>query len=128
MCKAVALGARLMIQTYIKGNKIVIKIINASINIFTSNDLAKFLYKIPIDSDENIVIDMGEVIDIDSSGLGQLIRFWQHLRSNNCRMALVNCSPKIDLVLRTTNVSKMIPVYSSVDEAWPLVKENNIQN
>ena len=105
-----------MLQAFIKNDKIVIKINVKSIDVFTSFELAKFLFDLPIDENERVVIDMEHVKDIDSSGLGQLIKYYRHLKKGNNSLALANCSVKVDYVLNATNINTMIPVCSSVDD------------
>ena len=107
-----------MIRTHIKNDKIIITIDTEKLNLFATADLKKFLFKIPIESNEKVVLDMGNVIDLDSSGLGLIITFWQHLKNNNSQMVMANGTEKVKMVLKMTNVGKMIPYYETVDEAF----------
>ena len=106
-----------MIQTYIKDDNIVIRLDFESLDIFTAVDLKIFLYKIPIEKNEKVVLDIENLTYLDSSGLGLIISFWRNLKNKNSSIALANGRNKVKDVLEMTNVGNMIPYFDSLDEA-----------
>ena len=64
-----------------------------------------------------IVIDLGEVDWMNSSGLGILIDTVTVLKNNNGALRLVNVSDRIQNLLKITKLNTVFDVRESLDEA-----------
>jgi anti-sigma B factor antagonist len=64
-----------------------------------------------------IVIDLGEVDWMNSSGLGILIDAVTVLKNNNGALRLVNVSDRINNLLKITKLNTVFDVCASLDEA-----------
>ena len=64
-----------------------------------------------------IVIDLGEVDWMNSSGLGILIDAVTVLKNNNGALRLVNVSDRIQNLLKITKLNTVFDVRDSLDEA-----------
>lgn len=64
-----------------------------------------------------IVIDLGEVDWMNSSGLGILIDAVTVLKNNNGALRLVNVSDRINNLLKITKLNTVFDVRASLDEA-----------
>lgn len=64
---------------------------------------------------KNIVLNLGEITYIDSSGLGELIKTHTTIRNLQGQVKLVNLSKRVDELLQMTKLSSVFDIYE--DEA-----------
>ena len=64
-----------------------------------------------------IILNLQDIVFVDSSALGLLVVAHQNLKLKEGRIGLVNPQPYVRQILDLANVPRMIPVYHSVDEA-----------
>lgn len=64
-----------------------------------------------------LLLQLGEVEFIDSSGLGLLIRLLMRIRNAGGDMKLCGVSPGVDAALKTTRLNKVLDSHASEDEA-----------
>ena len=64
-----------------------------------------------------IVVDLGGVDFIGSSGLSALVVTHREARGHGGQVRLVNPKPVVREVLETTRLTEVFPIYSSVEEA-----------
>jgi anti-sigma B factor antagonist len=64
-----------------------------------------------------IVLDLGRVDFLDSSGLGAIVGVMKLLGSDR-RLELVALSPNVAKVFRLTRMDTVFPIHTSVDEAF----------
>lgn len=75
------------------------------------------VHRLAAESKVNLVIDLGEVNFINSSGLGMLIRTLSSVRNAGGDLKLVRVSPKILNLLTVTKLNSVFQIFESVDEA-----------
>ncbi len=76
------------------------------------------LIKAQIDAGKKqIVVDLGGVSFIDSSGLGELVAAYTTARRNHVSIKLANLTKKIDDLMEITRLASVFDTYGSVDEA-----------
>ncbi len=64
-----------------------------------------------------ILIDMGGLVFIDSSGIGALITIAKLLRARKGDIALLSVPTQIELIFRPVNLQRFISSYRTLDEA-----------
>jgi anti-anti-sigma factor len=64
-----------------------------------------------------ILLDMEHVTMLDSEGVGDLLASHTSAKRSGARMAMVHLSPRVDRVLRVTNLIGVLDVYEDTDEA-----------
>lgn len=65
----------------------------------------------------NIVVDLGRVEFLDSTGLGVLVGALKRIRTVDGELALVCDEPRILKVFEITGLTKVFTMYPTVDEA-----------
>jgi len=65
----------------------------------------------------HVVINMAGVSFVDSSALGLLVVAHQNLKLKEGRISLVNPQSYVRQILDLANVPRMIPVFSTIEEA-----------
>ncbi len=66
---------------------------------------------------KNILIDLGQVSFMDSTGLGELVAAYTSARHQNATLKLVNATKKIHDILDITQLASVFESYESMEEA-----------
>jgi anti-sigma B factor antagonist len=66
---------------------------------------------------KQIVLDLGNVVHIDSSGLGTIVASYVSARNRNAEIKFAALSPRVRKALTSTNVDHLFKVYASAEEA-----------
>ena len=69
------------------------------------------------DGIKKVIIDLGKVKWMNSSGLGVLMASWGSLRKENGNLKLASISEKINSLLMITQLMQFFETYESVDRA-----------
>ena len=64
-----------------------------------------------------VFLDMSAVVEVDSSGLGELVILYTTAGQHGCRLCLVSPSPRIIRLLETTKLSGILPHFESLAAA-----------
>ncbi len=75
----------------------------------TSRTFSETLRKLIARSD-SIVIDLGDVNYMDSSGLGELMGVYASARKEDCDFRLLNLSPRVADLLRMTKLASVLKI------------------
>ncbi|TDO85265.1 SpoIIAA-like anti-anti-sigma regulatory factor [Halanaerobium saccharolyticum] len=65
----------------------------------------------------SLVIDLGSVPYLDSSGVGVILSLFKFMRNRNGALAVAEANEKIKRVFDVTKLREIIPVYAGVEEA-----------
>lgn len=65
----------------------------------------------------SLVVDLGEVGFIDSTGLGVLVSTLKHVREGGGSLDVVVSSPRVLRVFALTGLDVVIPLHATLDEA-----------
>jgi anti-sigma B factor antagonist len=82
-----------------------------------ANEYSDTIKKFLSEGKKNIVIDLGEVKFMNSSGLGMLISGLTTVNKENGKLKLANVEEKIHSLLVITKLVTIFESYASVDEA-----------
>lgn len=69
------------------------------------------------ESPRHIVLQLRDVVFMDSSGMGALVRMMSMLKSKGIKLSLCALPPLIDKALSVTNLLKLFGVYSTEEDA-----------
>ena len=64
-----------------------------------------------------LLINLGEVTTIDSSGVGELVSAYTTVTNRGGKLKLVNMPPKVSDILQITQLITVFEVFESEDEA-----------
>jgi anti-sigma B factor antagonist len=82
-----------------------------------SSDMSNTLYSLLDKKKKNVIIDLGGINFVNSSGLGILISGLASMRKNGGDLKLANISNKIEGLLSITKLNQIFEQYASVDDA-----------
>src|SRR4051794_7920579 len=87
------------------------------IDVYTAPTLRERLNELVAEGEYHLVVDMAGVDFLDSTGLGVLVGGLKRARSHEGTLQLVCDQEKILKVFRITGLTKVFPIYSSLDDA-----------
>ncbi|MEN8193238.1 MAG: STAS domain-containing protein [Bacteroidota bacterium] len=82
-----------------------------------SQEFQDLLHKLFDDNKKNIVVDLGGVKFMNSTGLGMLISGYTSVKNGGGSLKLANATEKINSLLVITKLITIFDNYNSVDEA-----------
>jgi anti-anti-sigma factor len=78
--------------------------------------------RIRYDNAQHFVLDMKNVMFIDSACLGSLVEFMQELEHVRGRIALASCGDNVAFLFKVTRLDSVFPLCDDVEEACLSVK------
>jgi anti-anti-sigma factor len=103
---------------------LLVEVLIEKLDLFeTPNVLAKVERAISEKQRKTLVIDLNNVDNIDSSGIGFLIAVRNKLLKNGLPLAIINVSETVMQIFRLTKVIQLIQVYESLQDV-PGVKKS----
>jgi anti-sigma B factor antagonist len=99
-----------------EGTRTVITV-NGEIDVYTAPSLRERLNELVASGHYDLVVDMGGVEFLDSTGLGVLVGGLKRVRSHEGTLRLVCSQEKILKVFRITGLTKVFPIHATLEEA-----------
>jgi anti-sigma B factor antagonist len=106
----------LSVVTRREGVRTVISV-TGEIDVYTAPTLRERLNELVAEGEYNLVVDMAGVDFLDSTGLGVLVGGLKRARSHDGTLQLVCDQEKILKVFRITGLTKVFPIYASMEGA-----------
>ena len=91
--------------------------VTGEVDVATVPRLREQLHSLVAQGSHHIVVDLDAVDFLDSTGLGVLVGALKRVRTHDGELALVCTQPRIRKVFEVTGLTKVFPLYDSVDEA-----------
>lgn len=91
--------------------------VGGEVDVYTAPKLRERLVELVGEGHHNLVVDMTKVEFLDSTGLGVLVGGLKRVRAHEGTLALVCNQERILKIFRITGLTKVFPIYESVDDA-----------
>jgi len=66
---------------------------------------------------EKVVLNMGKITFVDSSGLGVILTVFRHIKENNGKMIICSVKESVKVLFKLVRLSHMIEIVDSESEA-----------
>jgi anti-sigma B factor antagonist len=106
----------LSLATRTQGDRTVVAV-TGEIDVYTAPKLREQIVALVDEGQYNLVIDMSGVEFLDSTGLGVLVGGLKRVRAHDGSLALVCDEERILKIFRITGLTKVFPIFPTVDEA-----------
>jgi len=100
-------------QTESNGKQIVMRL-NGKLSLETVHNFVQTLRPEPA---AHLILDLGGVSFLDSAGVGALVQLFVHRRNQGQTFALTGMTKQSSAVIQVAGLTKLLPVYPSVEEA-----------
>jgi len=91
--------------------------VGGEIDVYTAPQLREHLIALVEGGDRQVVVDLGRVEFLDSTGLGVLVGALKRLRSVDGELSLVCAQERLLKIFRITGLDRVFTLYESVDAA-----------
>jgi anti-sigma B factor antagonist len=91
--------------------------IGGEIDVYTAPKLREKLIELVSEGSYDLIVDLEKVDFLDSTGLGVLVGGLKRVRNHDGSLKLVCTQEKILKIFRITGLTKVFPIYASVDDA-----------
>jgi anti-sigma B factor antagonist len=91
--------------------------IGGEVDVYTAPKLRERLIEMVNAGDRHIVVDLGRVDFLDSTGLGVLVGVHRRLRARDGSLALVCPHERLLKVFRITGLDNVFDIHASVEDA-----------
>ena len=101
----------------ISGDVTIIKLALVEASLNESDELKAFIYENCAEESPKMVIDMNNVLYMDSSFIGALVAGLKKVLSRNGEIALANISDDVMALFEMTRLDKVFKIYDNTEEA-----------
>ena len=91
--------------------------VGGEVDVYTAPRLRERLVELVDSGVRHVVVDLGRVDFLDSTGLGVLVGALKRLRATNGTFALVCAKEPLLKIFRITALDQVFPIFGSVDDA-----------
>jgi anti-sigma B factor antagonist len=96
----------------------VLTIQDERIDAHNSGELKDYLLQMIEGGDNQIIVQLGHVRFIDSSGLGALLSGNKHIIAKSGRLALANIQKQVLSMFELTRLNRVFEIYADLNEAF----------
>ncbi len=97
--------------------------LSGEVDVYSAPKLRETIKDLVDDEKYNIVVDLGKVAFLDSTGLGVLVGGLKRLKHHDGELGIICSQEKILRIFRITGLTKVFPIYRSRDELLAHVEE-----
>lgn len=106
----------ILVQSRVQGAWTVVEV-KGEVDLYTAPKLREEILSRVESGDRKIVVDLGDVGFLDSTGLGVLVGALKRLKEQDGTLALVCPQGAVLRVLQITGLDRVFPIHESVDQA-----------
>ena len=98
--------------------------VTGEVDVSTSSALRDSLLRVITDENHHaLVVNLGSVSFLDSTGLGVLVGIWHRVGATRGCLALAAPSRQVRGILETTGLTKVLPIYATEEAAVQACRE-----
>ena len=91
--------------------------VKGEIDVYTAPKLREKLIELVSEGSYDVVVNLEGVDFLDSTGLGVLVGALKRVKAHDGNLSLVCTQDKILKIFKITGLTKVFPIYESVEEA-----------
>jgi len=95
------------------------------IDVYTAPQFKEAVNQLINSGQKDLIVNMGQVTYMDSSGFGTLLSATKRLRPEGGTVNLVACNSAIDRMLRITRLNTVFGTFRTIDEALQSIKNDS---
>ena len=99
--------------------------LKGEVDIYTVATLKNAVQLLLDEGHYDLIMDLTDVIYIDSTGLGTLVGIYRRCREKNGKIYLICPSPQVQKVFKTTGLSQLFTFFENEADFQQALKEKN---
>ena len=105
------------IMTENHGGRTILSVKEGRLDAYNSGELKDRILKVLEEGGRNLIIDLGDVQFIDSSGLGALLSGYKNANLRSSAFALASLQPRVKSMFELTRLHRVFEIYPGLKEA-----------
>lgn len=105
------------LATELQNGRTIVSIQEERLDAHNSNELKDRIHKILEDGARSLIVDLGHVEFIDSSGLGALLSGYKNANLRSSAFALAGLQPRVRSMFELTRLHRVFEIYPGLREA-----------
>ena len=105
------------IVTENRGGRTALSVKEGCLDAHNSGELKDRILKVLEEGGRNLIIDLGDVQFIDSSGLGALLSGYKNANLRSSAFALASLQPRVKSMFELTRLHRVFEIYPGLQEA-----------
>ncbi|HEX2315784.1 MAG TPA: STAS domain-containing protein [Thermomonospora sp.] len=98
--------------------------VSGEIDVFSSPKLREMLIDVIDKGPLHLVVDLGDVTFLDSTGLGVLVGIYHRLRARSGTMSFVGANERVRRVFHVTQLTKIFSLHDTLEDAVAAEQES----
>jgi anti-sigma B factor antagonist len=107
----------MLVQIEDKGTVASIVVKEERLDAHNSGELKTQMLNLFEEGKTNLVVDLGMVRFVDSSGLGSLVSGFKNASSRNGNLKLCSLQPQVKSMFELTRLHRVFEIFTTIDEA-----------
>ncbi|WP_077210596.1 anti-sigma factor antagonist [Bacillus dakarensis] len=99
----------------VEHNSVIKVSVRGEIDVYTAPKLREILFPLAEKENANIIVNLSDVIYMDSTGLGVFVGVFKSVRSNNGKFQLVGLSGRIKRLFEITGLAEIMDINSRME-------------
>ncbi|MGC8861938.1 MAG: STAS domain-containing protein [Armatimonadota bacterium] len=108
-----------------KNGKITVIQLAGELDAYTASRFREVMVEAIEDGGENLIVSMGDVEYIDSSGLGALVGGLKRVSERKGKIVVVRPRPQVRKVFEITGLEKVFPLFEDEEEAVAALQDGS---
>lgn len=104
-------------MTDMQNGRTVVSVREERLDAHNFNELKDRIHKILEDDAHNLIVDLGQVQFIDSSGLGALLSGYKNAHLRSSAFALAGLQPRVKSMFELTRLHRVFEIYPGLQDA-----------
>lgn len=100
-----------------RGNIVLISVVEERLDAHNSTDLKTRMLDLFEEGKNNMVVDLGGVRFVDSSGLGALVSGFKNASARNGNLKLASLQPQVQSMFELTRLHRVFEIFNSSEDA-----------
>lgn len=105
------------LMTEMQNGRTVVSVREERLDAHNSNELKDRIHKILEDGAHSLIVDLGQVQFIDSSGLGALLSGYKNASLRSSAFALAGLQPRVKSMFELTRLHRVFDIYPGLQDA-----------
>jgi anti-sigma B factor antagonist len=107
----------LNILTRQSGDTLILSIGEERLDAHNSPELREYVLKMLAEGHTRFIVDLSQVLFVDSSGLGVLLSGYKNVSLQSGRFSLAGLHPRVQSMFELTRLNQVFEIFANLDEA-----------
>lgn len=105
------------LETLPTGDNCAVLRVNGEVDVYTAPEVRERAVQLLADDFVHLIVDLGDVVFLDSTGIGALVGVLRRVRTQDGSLMLVTSSDRLLNIFEVTGLGNVFDIYPTLDDA-----------